>query len=117
MPRPRRSRRNAIFGSQALNSRPPSAVAGSPAAGMKERDLWRRTRPTPVGPEKEDNMISRRGFLGTAAALAGGSAVSGRVQAASIPEAPTTKATTMQPPVFPTSGPNYQQAVTFNGTT
>jgi manganese oxidase len=50
-------------------------------------------------------MISRRGFLGTAAVLAGASAVSGRVQAASIPEAPSTKTNTMQPPLFPTSGP------------
>ena len=33
-------------------------------------------------------MFSRRGFLGTAA-LVGASAVTGRVQAAAIPEAPT----------------------------
>src|SRR6266849_10173594 len=62
-------------------------------------------------------MISRRGFLGTAAVIAGASAVSGRVQAASIPEAPTTKATTMQPPVFPTSGTDYQPVLTLNGWT
>ena len=36
-------------------------------------------------------MISRRGFLGTAAVLASATAVSGRAQAASIPEAPSTK--------------------------
>ena len=34
-------------------------------------------------------MFSRRGFLGSAAVLAGAGAVSGRVQAAGIPEAPT----------------------------
>jgi FtsP/CotA-like multicopper oxidase with cupredoxin domain len=62
-------------------------------------------------------MMSRRGFLGTAAALASVSAVSGRVQAASIPEAPTTTTTTMQPPIFPTSGPDYQPSVTLNGWT
>src|SRR6266849_584727 len=62
-------------------------------------------------------MISRRGFLGTAAVLASATAVSGRVQAASIPEAPTTKTTTMQPPIFPTSGPDYQPVVTLNGWT
>src|SRR5499425_753318 len=62
-------------------------------------------------------MISRRGFLGTAAVLATASAVSGRVQAASIPEAPSTKTTTMQKPIFPTSGPDYQPVVTLNGWT
>ncbi len=62
-------------------------------------------------------MISRRGFLGTAAVLASASAVSGRVQAASIPEAPTTRTNTMQPPLFPTAGPDYQPVVTLNGWT
>src|ERR671936_535611 len=62
-------------------------------------------------------MISRRGFLGTAAVLASATAVSGRVQAASIPEAPSTKTTTMQPPIFPTSGTDYQPVVTLNGWT
>jgi manganese oxidase len=62
-------------------------------------------------------MISRRGFLGTAAVLASATAVSGRVQAASVPEAPTTKTNTMQPPIFPTSGPDYQPVVTLNGWT
>src|SRR5262249_53243725 len=62
-------------------------------------------------------MISRRGFLGSAAVLASATAVSGRVQAANIPEAATTTTTTMQPPIFPTSGPDYQPAVTLNGWT
>ena len=62
-------------------------------------------------------MISRRGFLGTAAVLASASAVSGRVQAASIPEAPTTTTNTMQPPLVPASGPRYQPVVTLNGWT
>jgi manganese oxidase len=62
-------------------------------------------------------MISRRGFLGTAAVLASATAVSGRVQAAAIPEAPSTKTNTMQPPIFPTSGPDYQPVVTLNGWT
>jgi manganese oxidase len=62
-------------------------------------------------------MISRRGFLGTAAVLASASAVSGRVQAASIPEAPTTTTNTMQPPLVPASGPQYQPVVTLNGWT
>jgi FtsP/CotA-like multicopper oxidase with cupredoxin domain len=60
-------------------------------------------------------MLSRRGFLGSAAILAGASAVSGRVQAAGIPEAPTTTSPTMQPPLYPTSGPPYQPVVTLNG--
>ena len=48
-------------------------------------------------------MFSRRGFLGTAA-LVGASAVSGRVQAAGIPEAPTMDKAVMAPPLHPTSG-------------
>jgi FtsP/CotA-like multicopper oxidase with cupredoxin domain len=62
-------------------------------------------------------MISRRGFLGSAAVLTSAAAVSGRVQAASIPEAPTTTTNTMQPPLVPTSGPDYQPVVTLNGWT
>jgi FtsP/CotA-like multicopper oxidase with cupredoxin domain len=61
---------------------------------------------------------SRRRFLGSAGlVLAGSSLISGRVQAASIPEAPTTKEATMQPPLKPTSGPDYQPVVTLNGWT
>ena len=41
-------------------------------------------------------MLSRRGFLGTAA-LVSATAVSGRVQAANIPEAPIMEKATMQP--------------------
>ncbi len=59
-------------------------------------------------------MLSRRGLLG-AAVLAG--AVSGRAQAAALPEAPRTTATAMQPPLYPTSGPDYQPVVTLNGWT
>jgi len=61
-------------------------------------------------------MISRRSFLGTAAVLASATAVSG-LQAASIPEAPSTKTTTMQPPIFPAGGPDYQPVVTLNSWT
>lgn len=59
--------------------------------------------------------MSRRGFLGSAAVLTGISAVSGRVQAASIPEAPSTMKPSMQPPLLPTSGPDYHPVVTLNG--
>ena len=62
-------------------------------------------------------MLSRRNFLGTAAALASATAISGRVQAASIPEAPTMNKATMQPPLRPTSGPDYNPVVTLNGWT
>ena len=61
-------------------------------------------------------MLSRRGFLGTAA-LVSASAVSGRVQAASIPEAPLMDKVTMLPPLHPTSGPDYRPVVTLNGWT
>ncbi len=63
-------------------------------------------------------MMSRRHFLSTSGlVLAGVSAMSGRVQAAAIPEAPTTRTTTMQPPLYPTTGPDYQPVVTLNGWT
>jgi FtsP/CotA-like multicopper oxidase with cupredoxin domain len=59
-------------------------------------------------------MMSRRGFLGSAV-LAGATAVSGRAQAAAIPEAATMTAATMQPPLVPSSGPEYQPVATLNG--
>ncbi|MEJ1160416.1 multicopper oxidase family protein [Prosthecomicrobium sp. N25] len=64
--------------------------------------------------------LSRRSLLGAggaAAALVSAAAVSGRAQAASIPEAPTMKEPTMQPPLRPSSGPDYQPVVTLNGWT
>jgi hypothetical protein len=51
-------------------------------------------------------MFTRRRLCEAAAVLAGASAVSGRAQAAVIPEAPTTKTNTMQPPLAPVSGPS-----------
>jgi manganese oxidase len=62
-------------------------------------------------------MLSRRKLLGAGAMLMGATAISGRVQAAGIPEAPTTATNTMQPPLFPSSGPDYQPVVTLNGWT
>jgi manganese oxidase len=63
-------------------------------------------------------MLSRRNFLaGSAVALVGASMVSGRVQAAAIPEAPTTSSNTMQPPLPPPAGQDYQPVVTLNGWT
>jgi FtsP/CotA-like multicopper oxidase with cupredoxin domain len=62
-------------------------------------------------------MLSRRNFLGSGAVLVSAGATSGRAQAAAIPEAPTTAANIMQPPMFPSSGPDYQPVVTLNGWT
>ena len=62
-------------------------------------------------------MFSRRCFLGTAAVLAGASAVSRRAQAAAIPEAPIMQKATTQPPLVPSTGPDYQPVVTLNGWT
>ena len=45
------------------------------------------------------------------------SAVSGRVAAAGIPEAPTQASPLMQPPLIPQSGPSYQPVVTLDGWT
>src|SRR5580700_2345204 len=66
---------------------------------------------------KETDMLSRRNLLGATAVLAGASAISGRAQAAAIPEAPTTTTNAMQPPLFPEGGPHYQPVVTLNGWT
>ncbi len=63
-------------------------------------------------------MISRRRFLGTSGlALVGIDAVSGRIQAAAVPEAPRTQSPTMQAPLHPPTGPGYQPVVTLNGWT
>jgi manganese oxidase len=63
-------------------------------------------------------MLSRRNFLtGSAVTLISASMVSGRAQAAAIPEAPTTSSNTMQPPLPPPSGQDYQPVVTLNGWT
>src|SRR6478736_1777282 len=64
--------------------------------------------------DMEADMFSRRGFLGSAA-LAGASVVSGRAQAAAIPEAPHMDKVVMQPPLHPVSGPDYRPVVTLNG--
>ena len=62
--------------------------------------------------------LSRRNFLGgSAVALASVAAISGRGQAATIPEAPTAASSDMQPPVPPPSGQDYQPVVTLNGWT
>mgnify|MGYP001555070582 CR=1 FL=1 len=62
--------------------------------------------------------VSRRYFVGmSAVALASAAAVSGRAQAASIPEAVTATSPAMQPPVAPQNGQSYQPVVTLNGWT
>ncbi|MCW5772583.1 MAG: copper oxidase [Rhodospirillaceae bacterium] len=60
--------------------------------------------------------FSRRNFM-AAGALIGAAMVSGRVQAAGIPEAPSTDSPKMQPPLLPKSGPDYQPVATLNGWT
>ncbi|MGE0733912.1 MAG: multicopper oxidase domain-containing protein [Alphaproteobacteria bacterium] len=62
--------------------------------------------------------VSRRNFLaGTSAALLGASMIAGRVQAASIPEAPRMDKPATQPPLQPSSGPDYRPVATLNGWT
>lgn len=62
-------------------------------------------------------MISRRNLIGGSAIVAGAAAVSGRLQAAAIPEAVIATSPAMQPPLVPSSGPAYQPVVTLNGWT
>ncbi len=62
--------------------------------------------------------IERRRFLQTSGlALLGAAAVSGRAQAAAIPEAPVQSSPLMQPPLPPQPGQDYQPVVTLNGWT
>jgi FtsP/CotA-like multicopper oxidase with cupredoxin domain len=62
-------------------------------------------------------MISRRSLIGNSALLLGAAAVSGRVQAAAIPEAVTSASPAMQPPLYPSNSADYQPVVTLNGWT
>ena len=62
-------------------------------------------------------MISRRNLIGGSAILAGAAAVSGRVQAAAIPEAVFSGSPAMQSPLSPSNGQDYQSVVTLNGWT
>jgi FtsP/CotA-like multicopper oxidase with cupredoxin domain len=63
-------------------------------------------------------MMSRRNFIGSSAAvLAGATAVSGRAQAAAIPEAPSISEAATQPPLAPPVGQDYHPVVTLNGWT
>ncbi|MGE0723810.1 MAG: multicopper oxidase family protein [Alphaproteobacteria bacterium] len=61
--------------------------------------------------------VSRRHLLraGGAAVLVGAGAVSGRAQAAAIPEAPTRADAATAPPPLPSSGPPFRPVVTLNG--
>ena len=62
--------------------------------------------------------MSRRTFLATSGlAVVSVSQLSGRAALASIPEAPVQSSALMQPPLFPTSGPEYRPVVTLNGWT
>jgi len=62
-------------------------------------------------------MYSRRGFIGAAAVLAGAGVVSGRSQAAGIPEPASAKSAATQPPLSAANGQDYQPVVTLNGWT
>ena len=63
-------------------------------------------------------MLSRRRFLNASAMSAVAvAAVSGRSQAASIPEAATMKEAGTQAPLAPKTGPDYNPVVTLNGWT
>lgn len=66
--------------------------------------------------ENDNTAYSRRTFL-SGAALLGAGLVSGRVQAASIPEAAFMTDPATQPPLPPTTGPDYNPVVTLNGWT
>ena len=61
-------------------------------------------------------MITRRQILGGGAFLASAAAWS-KTSAMGLPDAPVMESPEMQPPIFPSSGPDYQPVVTLNGWT
>lgn len=61
-------------------------------------------------------MLSRRQLLGAGALLAGATAWT-KTSAMGLPDAAIMESPDMQPPIFPTSGPDYQPVVTLNGWT
>jgi FtsP/CotA-like multicopper oxidase with cupredoxin domain len=64
----------------------------------------------------ERDMITRRQILGGGAFLASAAAWS-KTSAMGLPDAPIMESPDMQPPIFPSSGPDYQPVVTLNGWT
>ncbi len=61
-------------------------------------------------------MITRRQILGGGAFLASAAAWS-KTSAMGLPDAPVMESPDMQPPIFPSTGPDYQPVVTLNGWT
>jgi FtsP/CotA-like multicopper oxidase with cupredoxin domain len=67
--------------------------------------------------EAHMNISRRRLVRLSAATLAGAAVVSGRAQAAAIPEASIGSLAATQPPLAPAAGPPYRPVVTLNGWT
>jgi FtsP/CotA-like multicopper oxidase with cupredoxin domain len=61
-------------------------------------------------------MLSRRQLLGAGALLASATAWT-KTSAMGLPDAAVMESPDMQPPIFPSSGPDYQPVVTLNGWT
>ncbi|ANK89309.1 MULTISPECIES: multicopper oxidase family protein [Rhizobium] len=61
-------------------------------------------------------MFNRRQLFGASAALLAAGAWT-KTSAMGLPDAPTMETADMQPPLHPTSGPDYQPVVTLNGWT
>jgi FtsP/CotA-like multicopper oxidase with cupredoxin domain len=66
---------------------------------------------------KSRSGFSRRNFLAGGLLLASASKVSGRAEAARLPEAPIMTGAATQPPLPPANGQNYQPVATLNGWT
>src|SRR5262249_17254767 len=111
-----RLKRSARSGWRKPTCRPRLSAAGSQRKDRAERDR----PPAPAALRQTEGssiMFSRRRLLGTAAVLAGASAVGGRTRAAAIPEAPGMAKAGTQRPLVPSTGPDYQPVVTLNGWT
>ncbi|MCO6386676.1 multicopper oxidase family protein [Aliihoeflea sp. 40Bstr573] len=61
-------------------------------------------------------MLNRRQLLGAGATIVGAAAWT-KTSAMGLPDAPTMESASTQPPLVPTSGPDYQPVVTLNGWT
>jgi FtsP/CotA-like multicopper oxidase with cupredoxin domain len=61
-------------------------------------------------------MLNRRQLLGAGATIVGAAAWT-KTSAMGLPDAPSMESATMQPPLYPTSGPDYQPVATLNGWT
>jgi FtsP/CotA-like multicopper oxidase with cupredoxin domain len=85
-------------------------------AKLPDRPRPPRLRKAAAQDIKDHDMFNRRQIIGASAALLSTAAWT-KTSAMGLPDAPTMDSADMQPPIRPTSGPDYQPVVTLNGWT